>query len=120
MDVPTSAILNMSDLLARVEDDRELLRELFPIFESLYPTHLDRLREAIHLQDASKIEIESHTLKGMLANLSAKRAASVASQLEQLGREQKFDGLAEILAAFESELKVLLAQMELCASELQP
>jgi HPt (histidine-containing phosphotransfer) domain-containing protein len=120
MDSTSSAILNMSDLLTRVDDDRELLRELFTIFESLYPVHLERLREAVHLKDPRKLEMESHTLKGMLVNLSAKRAASVASELEQFGRAQTLETVPETLSAFESEVKVLLAQMELCASELQP
>lgn len=115
-----SSILDMTDLLTRVDDDRELLRELFTLFEAQYSVHLEHLREAVHLQDARKLEVEGHTLKGMLVNLSAKRAASVASELEQLGRAQKLDNVLETLSTFESEVKVLLAQMERCASEHQP
>jgi two-component system, sensor histidine kinase and response regulator len=120
MDSTSSSILNVTDLLTRVDDDRELLRELFTIFESLYPVHLERLREAAHLGDARKLEIEGHTLKGMLVNLSAKRAAFVASELEQLGRTQKLETVPATLSSLESEIKILIAQMELCASELQP
>jgi HPt (histidine-containing phosphotransfer) domain-containing protein len=120
MDAMALPILNIADLLARVDDDRELLRELFSIFEGLYPTHCDRLKEGVHAQDPRKVEIESHTLKGMLVNLSAERAANVALQIEQLARGKQLDGVPELFTTFESEVKALLAQMELCASELQP
>jgi HPt (histidine-containing phosphotransfer) domain-containing protein len=119
MDITTAPVLNISELLARVEDDRELLVELFGIFRSLYPVHLERLREAIHLQSPEKLEHEGHTLKGMLSNLSAMRAAGVAAELEQMGRSKKLDGLDATLASFEREVESLLAQMEVCASDLQ-
>jgi HPt (histidine-containing phosphotransfer) domain-containing protein len=116
----TSAILNLDELLNRVDDDHELLVEIFNIFKTAYPAHLQRLSEAINGQDARKVETESHTLKGMLLNLSAVRAASAAITLEGMGRERRFDGAAGLLETLGSEIKILLTQMDECASELRP
>lgn len=120
MRTATSAILNLDELLNRVDDDCELLVEIFDIFKTDYPGHLQRLSEAIKSQDARKVETESHTLKGMLLNLSAVRAASAAIELESMGREGRFDDGAGLLAALQSEIDILLAHMDECASEFRP
>jgi HPt (histidine-containing phosphotransfer) domain-containing protein len=118
--IATSAILNLEELLNRVDDDRELLVEIFGIFKTSYPGHLQRISEAIKSQDARRVETESHALKGMLLNLSAVRAASAAITLESMAREGRFDGGGGLLAALRSEIDLLLAHMDECASELRP
>ena len=67
----SSAILNMTDLMHRVDDDRELLAELFFIFKTVFPAHLERLSDAVARNENKQVESESHALKGMLLNLSA-------------------------------------------------
>jgi HPt (histidine-containing phosphotransfer) domain-containing protein len=118
VDVATPLILNLPDLLNRVGDDRELLSELFFIFKSVFPTHLQALEAAISLKEAKTIASESHALKGMLLNLSAVRSAAAASKLEEMGRANRLDGLHEALAAFQFELTALLSQIEDSAAEL--
>jgi HPt (histidine-containing phosphotransfer) domain-containing protein len=116
----TTSVLNIEELLRRVDDDRELLTELFFIFKTIFPTHLQHLREAVACKAAKQIESESHTLKGMLLNLSASRAAAVAHNLEQMGRDQQFDGIQAALDGFETEVQALLTQMDEYVIEFQP
>lgn len=59
-----------------------------------------------------QVEAESHTLKGMLLNLSAARAAALAADLENLGHQGKIAGMSEVLSGFQSEAQTLLLQME--------
>ena len=117
MTVATESVLNLADLLARVDNDRELVSELFSIFKSVFPNHLQRLNEAVVNQVPSRVETEGHTLKGMLLNLSAVRAAGIAGNLETMGRERTIPGMAEALAAFQNEVEALLSQMELLESQ---
>jgi hypothetical protein len=75
VNVATPAVLNITELLGRVDNDRELVSELFLIFKSIFPFHLQRLSDAVANELPKQVEVESHTLKGMLLNLSAARAA---------------------------------------------
>lgn len=115
-----SSILNITDLMQRVDDDRELLAELFFIFKTVFPAHLERLSDAIARNDSRQVETESHALKGMLLNLSAPRAAAAAGALEQMGRDQLSDGLEEAFAALQSEVDALLSQINRYPIDPQP
>lgn len=117
MNVATASMLNITELLTRVDDDLELVGELFSIFKSVFPSHLQRLSDAVANQLPRQVEVESHTLKGMLLNLSASRAAAVAGNLENMGREGKVTGMKEALAEFRSEAQTLLLQMESVESQ---
>jgi HPt (histidine-containing phosphotransfer) domain-containing protein len=112
-----SSILNITDLLNRVDNDRELLVELFSIFKMEFPTHLQRLSEAIIREETKQVETESHALKGMLLNLSASRAAAVATELERMGRENKIGGMKVAFAEFQREAEALLSHMDECVIE---
>ena len=118
VNVTTPSVLNLKDLLSRVDNDRELVSELFFIFKSVFPSHLQRLSDAVVNKLPKQVEGESHTLKGMLLNLSAARAAALAAELENLGRQGKIAGMSEVLSGFQSEAQTLLLQME--SIEFQP
>src|SRR5207245_236748 len=81
----SSALIDFAELSARVEDDRELMRDLLLIFKEEFPRHLQTLRLAVDSLDGEKVAAEAHTLKGMLSNLAAGPAAGAAARLEQLG-----------------------------------
>ena len=107
----SSSILNMTDLMHRVDDDRELLAELFLIFKTVFPAHLERLSDAVARNENKQVESESHALKGMLLNLSAPRAAAAASALEQMGRERQSRDMAQAFAELQAEVEALLSQI---------
>lgn len=119
VNLATSSILDIADLLTRVDDDHELLVELFFIFKSVFPAHLQSLAEAINVGNVKEVQTESHTLKGMLLNLAAPRASAVASRLEEMSREKQLGGMKEALAAFQVEVDLLVTQMEACVNGLQ-
>lgn len=107
-----AASINLSELLARVDNDRELLRELLSIFKCEFPDHLRALQNAVAANDAVQAAGVSHALKGMLANLAVTKAAASASRLEQLARAGEFSSLVDALAAFEKDVQGLLPEME--------
>jgi HPt (histidine-containing phosphotransfer) domain-containing protein len=89
VNLATPSVLNIKELLSRVDNDHELVSELFFIFKSVFPSHLQRLSDAVANQLPKQVEAERHTLKGMLLNLSATRAAALAADLENLGESGK-------------------------------
>ena len=116
-DVSGAARLDLSELLARVENDRELLRDLLSIFIEEFPRHVLALREAVDKSDVQHVRLVSHTLKGMLSNLAIMKAASCAGQLEQFARDDKQSSLKEALAAFDSAVAGLLPEIETYLAE---
>jgi HPt (histidine-containing phosphotransfer) domain-containing protein len=71
-------------------------------------------------EDLKRVEIAGHTLKGMLANLSATRAVSAASRLEEMGRTGEKSGLKDAFMIFEVEMAVLLPKVDEFLQEAEP
>ena len=113
----TKALIDFGELLSRVENDRELMRDLLLIFKEEFPRHHQALREAVESMDAQQVASEAHTLKGMLSNLAAHEVAGAAARLEQLGRNGATEEFAESLAVFERLAKGLQLQLESSAAE---
>jgi two-component system sensor histidine kinase/response regulator len=112
------AIIDLTELLARVENDRELMRELLLIFKEEFPRHLQDLRAAVDSLDCEKVATAAHTLKGMLANLAASAAAGAAARLEQIGRSREVTQIQEAFVALENASKELLSQLDMCMAEV--
>ena len=107
-------MFDLGELMARVENDRELLRDLLMISKEELPKHLQALREAVMSGDGSNVASVAHTLKGMLANLSANPAAELAARLERMGRSQQNSGLQEVLVSLERDVLTLLRELDAC------
>ena len=107
-----------AELLARVDNDRELLHDLLTIFKQEFPRHLKALREAVESRDGKLVTVAAHTLKGMLLNLAAGQAAVAVGRLEELGSNGETSGFQDALAAFEREATSLLPQLDACMAEV--
>jgi HPt (histidine-containing phosphotransfer) domain-containing protein len=109
--------VDLADLLARVENDHDLLRELIVIFKEDFPRALQSLQESVAREDMKAVELTSHALKGMLSGLSVLQAAATASRLEQMAREGITSGLTDALTLLESQVAQLLPELDACAEE---
>jgi len=107
-----------AELLARVDNDRELLHDLLTIFKQEFPRLLKALRQAVESGDGKLVAVAAHTLKGMLLNLAAGQAAAAVGRLEQLGRSGETAGFQDALAAFERDATSLLPQLDACMAEV--
>jgi HPt (histidine-containing phosphotransfer) domain-containing protein len=106
------------ELLARVDNDRELLHDLLTIFKEEFPRHLQALHEAVDSGDGKLVAIAAHTMKGMLLNMAAGQAATAAGRLEQMGRSSETSGFQEAFAAFERDTTRLLPRLDACMAEV--
>jgi len=107
-----NAAVNLPELLSRVENDWDLLRELAGIFHEEFPRYTDALRLAIQDGNLEQAREAAHALKGMLANLAAARPAAAASELEQLAKSGQQAALAASFKKFEADTKGLPAELE--------
>jgi HPt (histidine-containing phosphotransfer) domain-containing protein len=114
------ARVDLAELLIRLDDDRELLRDLVIIFRDDFPRLSGALQQAVECQDMKNISILSHTLKGMLATLAVTRAASAAAQLEQMALAGVSAPVEEAFRAFELEVDGLLTEMETYVAVVRP
>jgi two-component system, sensor histidine kinase and response regulator len=116
----TEKAWDLAELLARVDNDRELLLDLLSIFKSDFPGTLQSLKTAVAAGDLKSIRSLSHTLKGMLANLAAVRAAAAAANLEILASKGEQAALPGALEAFECEAGRLVPELDSYMAEVQP
>lgn len=112
-----SAGVNLDELLARVENDRDLLKEMVSMFRDDFPRYVDELRRAVGRGDSSEVAKVAHTLKGMLGNMAATRAEAAASRVEQLARNARTDAFEESFRQFERAAAGLLPELETAAAE---
>ena len=111
-------IIDLAELFARVENDRDLLRDLLSLFKEEFPRHQQALREAVESLDTARAAREAHTLKGMLSNLAAREAAGAAAVLESQARSGETANLRESLSNFQKLSDELLRQLDSCAAEV--
>jgi HPt (histidine-containing phosphotransfer) domain-containing protein len=114
----SGSLIDFAELLARVENDRELMRDLLVIFKEEFPRYYQALHDAVASLDAKQVASEAHSLKGMLSNLAASETAEAAARIEQLGRSGETSEFARSLAAFDGLAKELLRQVDSCVAEV--
>lgn len=110
-DITHETAVDITELLAHVEYDRELLRELLEVFDEEFPRLHFVLKDALMRQDLILIQTTAHTLKGMLASLSFVRAMASAKSIERMAILGVSDGISEELERL--EIYVALAQKQL-------
>lgn len=99
--------VDLPSLLARVENDRELLTELLAMFLEELPGLRKALHDAVGNRDLPQASKVAHTLKGMLVNLSMNRGALMAASIETAARDGDIAAIEEALASFDSEIAAL-------------
>jgi len=113
-------VWNQAELLERVDDDQELLRELLTIFKEDYPRTVKILEGAVAGGDLKSCASLSHSLKGMLSNLGGTRAAAAAAELEKLASSPVENHLLkEALEVLQSEAASLLPELEAYMTEVR-
>ncbi|MGH9615316.1 MAG: Hpt domain-containing protein [Acidobacteriaceae bacterium] len=105
-------MVNLPELLARVDYDRELLQEIAELFREEFPRLRELLRSAVLNEELPGVEMLAHTLKGMLLNVSVERGAAAASELELRAKAQDLAGMREAHAEFEGAVDCLLPSLD--------
>ncbi len=96
-------VFDLEALLARVEDDWDLLLEMVDLYLGSSPKLLAEMSETLEHGDLVGLERLAHGLKGALQNISALSAAEAAADLEEMGRRGNVAAAAASLARLEAE-----------------
>jgi HPt (histidine-containing phosphotransfer) domain-containing protein len=114
-EVPLHDVLNVNELLRRLDNDLELAAELTEIFLEDTPGQIARLTDALDNDDATTAERLAHSIKGASASVGAEQLRDVGLAMEKACREgdlraaaarlpllnERFDALHQALAGYD-------------------
>ncbi len=99
--------IDLKEVLERVQNDKELLKELLDIFLQDCPQKVKAIKEAYQAKNMTQLKDAAHSMKGASGNISAKQLYALFSALDQKGRNDDFSGVDVLIADLDRELKVL-------------
>ena len=99
-------------ILARVEGDTTLLKEVTHLFLEDAPKVLARIKESIRRNDPKMLERAAHSLKGCISNFGATEACAAALELEVMGRKGDLTRVIDACNRLERAFNELLPELE--------
>jgi two-component system, sensor histidine kinase and response regulator len=115
--LPASAVINIDTLIARCGGDLELAMRLARIFVTESISVFDKMEMARRDKNASAVEFNAHTLKGMCGMMEAADAMQAACAVEQaaaageLASDDQIEGLRTELTRASEALASLQLQL---------
>jgi HPt (histidine-containing phosphotransfer) domain-containing protein len=110
--------VNLTELLARMAYDGELLQEILELFKEQFPKSRLLLLGAFERGDMQQVQNEAHNLKGMLAGLSIIEGSSSAMRIESMAIECTAEGILEELGYLVRCVAVAQIDLERACREL--
>lgn len=105
-------ILDLKELLDRVQDDKELILELFEIFMEDYTKKREQLTGAFTSENFENIRSIAHSLKGASGNISAKALREAFLKLEEVGKANSLEGHEDLLKLIDEQYEALTGRIE--------
>ncbi|GIX47037.1 MAG: hypothetical protein KatS3mg131_1248 [Candidatus Tectimicrobiota bacterium] len=112
-EVPAAAppVLDPQQVLAQIEGDLTLYRELLALFAAEVPRQLHALETALQAGDLLAATRHAHTLKGMAANVGAAALSQACRDLETALRRQEAAAVQPLYAAVQQHYRLLQAHL---------
>ncbi len=101
------------DIIKKIYDDEEVLKETVKIFLEEAPQTIELLAVAIEARDSKNVKMYSHKLRGLARHVAARKISDMLYHLETKGREEKLEGTEALFADIQTEfnkLKTFLSQ----------
>ncbi len=101
------------EIIKKIYDDEEVLKETVKIFLEEALQTIDFLADAISTGDSKNVKLYAHKLKGLARHVAAKKLTDMLYKLETKGREGKLEGSESLFADIQTEfdkLKSFLSQ----------
>ena len=93
-----SDVLNVDELLARCLGNIDFAARVLATFQDRFGQDLEQLEKGLREQDTPTIAQVAHRIKGSTANVSAPGLHETATQIEQLGRQNR---IADVSSSIE-------------------
>ncbi len=102
-----SEVLDLKDALERVQDDKELLLELYDIFAEDFVSKRETINEAFKSGNVSEFQMVAHSLKGATGNISAKQMHETCVALDRLGKDGSLTAAEPLLEVLDKQFVAL-------------
>jgi HPt (histidine-containing phosphotransfer) domain-containing protein len=112
-------VLDLKEVMDRVQDDKELLLELFDIFVGDYAEKRKLLEKAVNGNDIEQVVSIAHSLKGATGNISAKVMRGTFTKLESMGKTGSLAGAKESLVQLDQQFSDLQNRMNQVRTEFK-
>jgi HPt (histidine-containing phosphotransfer) domain-containing protein len=99
----TSAPVDMKQLSSAVGDEPRERADILEVYMDQMVTNLERLEAAIEFQDAETVDLIAHNCAGTSANCGMVAVVDPLREMERMGRENRLDGAAVLLADISRE-----------------
>ncbi|MEA3427639.1 MAG: response regulator [Thermodesulfobacteriota bacterium] len=97
-------VFDKDALIERLNGDEEFLSELLSLFAQDTPLQLKELKQAIEDNDATRVTLHAHTIKGSSANIGAKALSNAALDIEMAGKNRDLNSARLLIGKLEYEL----------------
>jgi HPt (histidine-containing phosphotransfer) domain-containing protein len=101
-------VWNWKEAFERVEEDEDLLMELMDLFREEAAALLRSVEGAVGEREGTQVAQAAHTLKGAAGNVGAEEVYELAWQMEQMGREERWEGMEEMCRRLRQALERFL------------
>lgn len=112
-------IIDLPEVLERVQNDKELLAELIDIFLEDCPAKIGSIRESVKKKDFAQLRDVAHSIKGASGNISAKKLHAIFLQIEQAGKNNSLEGMEALLEELDRHFREFREYSVLLKQELK-
>jgi len=103
----TLTVVDKKALLNAFDNDWVFFREAVGMFLNDFPKMLANIEASVKANDAKELRMSAHAIKGMVGNFQAKTTAQAALALEEMGRNQDFNGVEKAFENLTGEMENL-------------
>ncbi len=112
-------VVDLNEVMERVQDDKELLLELFEIFANDYAQKTQILKSAVKDKNFEVIKDVIHSIKGAAGNISAKMVHGLCANIEQLCLKQDIVAVQAAIPVLDGYFKDLQVRVEQIKKEFE-
>jgi HPt (histidine-containing phosphotransfer) domain-containing protein len=110
--LPAPAVWDRADLLSRLMDDHDLLKEIVREFLADSPRLIRLLNEFVAQGDLAGAERQAHSFKGSSANVGGEALRRTASEIELAARAGNRDRVQSLLPELDTQFARLQQAMQ--------
>ena len=108
-------ILDLKDVLERVQDDWELLMELLDIFAEDYAEKRETLHGRLEENNSEEVRNIAHSIKGAAGNISARAIHATCERIEKFAEEGNLAPVKGLLGPLDKQF----GDLQACIQELK-
>lgn len=109
MDLSNAPPFNMTEMLERLDEDVELVKDIVLMAKEDLTVRIGQLRQAVRLTDTNDAMREAHTIKGVALNICAEPLHLAALDLETAYKNGHLDVITALTDKVETRINELLA-----------